>query len=186
MNAKRYHLAAAAAAGWLFVAAIVCAQTQEVLAQEDAPTESLDIDTEVPEVVKVLTDGRVKLTPSLIDWISHQSEGIIEELEAIAKFNAESNKFSVVSYLRYLTLFNHLKVVANKPIDKFSWIARKAKTLSRIYNSAMSIVMNYLQDVNQTLRTIEDNEPKSKQTEPTGDWFKNYEIIRFVALHVSS
>lgn len=126
---------------------------------------------------------KVKLTSSLVGWISDQSEGIVDEMEAIAKFNAETTKFSVVSYLRYLTLYDHLKVVAGKPLSEFKWIAKKAKTFARIYDSAMQIVFNYLQDVDQALRQIEDKEPKSKQVDPSADWIKNYDIIRFIALH---
>lgn len=141
--------------------------------------------TEPASVVKVLTDGKTKLTPTLVAWISQQSEAIVEELESIARYNSETSKFSVVSYLRYLTLFDHLKVVASKPTDEFKWIARKANTFARIYDSAMQIVFNFLQDVDKTLREIEDKEPKSKQVDPSKDWTKNYETIRFIALHVS-
>lgn len=175
MNAKRF------AASHLVIVVLAVAfvhGSTKVLADESNQDA-------VPEVIKVLNDGKIPLTPSLIAWISHQSEGIVEEMESIAKYNAESTKFSVVSYLRYLALFNHLKVVASKPIDEFKWIARKAKTLARVYDSAMQIVLNYLHDVDRSLGMIEAKEPKSKQVDPSKDWSSNYETIRFIALHVS-
>lgn len=128
----------------------------------------------------------VKLTSTLVAWISSQAEAVIEELEAIAAENAASNQFSVVNYIRYLALFEDLKVIANrKDVDKLQWVAKKVKALSKAHASAVEILTGYLTGLDFSLSKIEANEPKSKQVEVSNDWMQIYQTINYIATHVS-
>lgn len=127
--------------------------------------------------------SEVKLTPSIVAWISSQAESIINEMEAIVKQNTDTNKFSVVSYLRYITLYDGLKVVASKKIPELQWVARKAKAFTRTYKSAIDIVSNYLEDLDTQLTNIELNEPKGKQLAPSAQWLELYNTINYIATH---
>lgn len=127
----------------------------------------------------------VQLTATLVAWISSQSENIVEEMEAIAKHNAETENFSVVHYLRYLRLYDSLKVIARQPIEQLKWVSKKAKVFSKIYQLALDMVAVYLSDLNNQLTKIELNEPKSKQVGVSAKWLELYESIRYIATHVS-
>lgn len=158
--------------------ASVASQESSIPAQAEtvqaAPAESQVVDPNAP-----------KLTSTLVAWISSQCDGIVEEMEAIAKQNAESNSFSVVNYLRYLNLYDSLKVVASKQIPELKWVLRKAKVFSTVYQSAIEVVANYLADLDASLTKIELAEPKSKQVSVSKSWVELYESIRYIATHVS-
>lgn len=125
------------------------------------------------------------LTSTLVAWISSQSEAIVEEMEAIARQNSASDQFSVVNYLRYLSLYENLQVIVEKDIGKLRWVKRKVKAFSRVYSSAIEILTNYLLDLDAAMSKIEANEPKSKQTEVSKAWVQHYETINYIATHVS-
>lgn len=127
----------------------------------------------------------VPLTSTLVAWLSSQCEGIIEEMEAIAKQNSESNGFSVVNYLRYLNLYDSLTVIASKPIDELKWVRRKAKAFEKINASAEELVGSYLIDLDSALTKIEMAEPKSKQVKASDKWLTLYKTIRYISTHVS-
>lgn len=127
--------------------------------------------------------GSAQLTSTLVAWLSSQCEGIIEEMEAIAKQNSESGGFSVVNYLRYLNLYDSLTVIASKPIDDLKWVRRKAKAFEKINAAAEQIVASHLEDLNKALTDIELAEPKSKQVKASDKWLNLYKTIRYIATH---
>lgn len=128
---------------------------------------------------------QVPLTSTLVAWLSSQCEGIIEEMEAIAKQNSESSGFSVVNYLRYLNLYDSLTVIASKPIDDLKWVRRKATAFQKINAAAEELVGSYLVDLDSGLTKIEMAEPKSKQVKVSDKWLNLYKTIRYISTHVS-
>lgn len=127
--------------------------------------------------------GNAQLTSTLVAWLSSQCEGIIEEMEAIAKQNSESTGFSVVNYLRYLNLYESLNLIARKPIDELKWVRRKANAFEKINQAAEAIVGGYLTDLNKNLTDLEMKEPKSKQVKVSDKWLTLYKTIRYIATH---
>lgn len=128
----------------------------------------------------------VQLTPSLAAWISAQSEGIVAELEAIARQSANSNRFSIVNYLRYLELYNSLKVLSDrKNVPELQWVSKKVKAFSTIYKSVVNLLQDYLVDLGNALSLVEAEEPKSKQVTVSKKWIELYERIHYIATHVS-
>lgn len=133
----------------------------------------------------VLAAESPSLTSTLIAWISSQCEGIIEEIEAIAKSNSESNNFSLVNYLRYLVLYESLAVVSSKPIDELKWVRRKANAFEKVNKAVEEIVLAYLNDLDAALTKLELAEPKGKQNKVGDKWLGLYKTIRYIATHVS-
>lgn len=130
----------------------------------------------------ILPDGDgPQVTTTLSAWLSSQCEKIIEEMEALAKYNSQSDGFSVVSYLRYLVLYDGLTTVA-KHLD---WVDRKARAFRKVNAAAEQIVSNYLKDLDNALYKIESNEPKSKQNKVDDNWLTTYKTIRYISTHVS-
>lgn len=127
-----------------------------------------------------------QLTSTLVAWISSQCEMIVEEMEAILKYNSKTSGFSLVSYLRYMNLYNELKVVSSKNIDELKWVSKKVRAFAKTYLSAFNVVAGYLVQLDETLRNIEKNEPKSKQVSVSQAWVNIYETIRYIATHVST
>lgn len=128
----------------------------------------------------------VPLTATLVAWISSQCEMIVDEMDAIIKNNVESSSFSVVNYLRYLNLYDSLKVVGNKgekDVPEFKWVYLKARAYAKVYKAALDVVSGYLVELDNQLRKIEDAEPKSKQVTVSKQWLSIYEVMRYIATH---
>lgn len=139
-----------------------------------------------PVSIQARAPPKVPFTATLVDWISSQSENIVEEMEAIVKQQVETYKFSVVLYLRFLDLFHKLKVVAGHDhVAEFGWVAKKVKAYEQIYNSVYQMVTLYLGDLDRKMSIIEANEKKGKQEPVNKVWVQLYETIYYIATHVS-
>lgn len=126
----------------------------------------------------------VLMTPTLAAWISSQSENVVEEMEAIVRRQIASKQFSVVLYLRYLSLFNSLKVVASKEnVPKFDWIAKKVRAFGHVYENAYNIVTIYVKDLDAAMTKIELNEKKGKQNPVSKEWVNIYQTINYIKTH---
>lgn len=130
------------------------------------------------------------LTGTLLAWITTQTENIVEELEAIAKDNAQSNVLSIKNYVRYLSINNELGVIARQPIDELRWVRNKYKIFAGVFESAQSVVSMWLHNRETELYREEANELSRDQHHirlngPTKKWIKLYEDINFVATQVS-
>lgn len=123
------------------------------------------------------------LTPNLIRWISTQTEGIVGEMEAIIKQNIEHGQFSIVGYLRYVALYDSLKLIVDKNIPELHWVSRKLRAYSKTYKSILNVVADYLVDLDTSLTRIEEAEPKGKQIAVGKDWLYLYNTINYIATH---
>ena len=126
-----------------------------------------------------------KFTATLVSWINTQAEDIVGEMEAIARHNANTDSFSLVSYLRYIQLFEELSVISKDIKPKMEWIGKKVAAFKRVYKSAVEILLAHLDDLDASLGKIEAAEKKSKNAKPNKDWIRLYETINYIAKHVS-
>lgn len=130
-----------------------------------------------------VNDSPPMLTPNIIRWISSQTEAIVGEMESIIKQNVESAKFSVVGYLRYVALYDSLKLIVDKDIPELQWVARKLKAFSKTYSSILNVVADHLSDLDTRMSRIEAAEPKGKQNAVGKDWLYLYNTINYIATH---
>lgn len=127
-----------------------------------------------------------KLTPSLVDWISEQCEQMSQEMDAIIKTEVVDSaaKFSVVNYLRYLSLYDQLSVVAKRDdVDKFRWIGKKVRAYTNAYKGAINILLDYVRGLDVSLMELENKEKKSKQVGVSSEWAQLYDTVNYIATH---
>ena len=132
--------------------------------------------------------NQAKLTHKLASWVSEQCEQMAEEMDAIIRLEAAESeeRFSLVNYLRYLSLFNQMSVVAMRDdVDQFRWVAKKVKAYRRAYDAATKLLQNYLRGLDSSLEQIEGAERKSKQEVVSQPWVQLYQTVNYIATHVS-
>lgn len=127
----------------------------------------------------------IALTGSAVAWVSSQCENVVEELEAIVQQNAQTLRFNAINYLRYLHLYNSLKVVAQQKVKELKWVGAKAKAFEKVYSSVEDALYVYLQGINSRLSFLESTEGKGNQKGVGYYWRILYETIDYIAHYVS-
>lgn len=123
----------------------------------------------------------VLLTPPRIKWISSQCEAIVGEIEAIIQQNVDL-QFNIGSNLRYIALYDSLRLVASKRIPELEWVYSKLRAYGsqNVYQSVINVITTHLQDLDARMAKIEAQEPMGETPPPSKEWMDTYETVVYI------